>query len=105
MTLTIDLTEEEECRLRNEAAREGMKLHDWAKKQIVPPPVEPVIPTQAEKLKALFDSWAKEDAEHYAAMTPEEIAAEDAQSDEILRNIANGRIEFRTLNLNPSDYD
>ncbi len=102
MTLTIDLTQEEEIRIRNEAAQQGMKLHDWAKKQLVTPLAEST-PTQAEKLKALFDSWAKEDAEHFAAMTPEEIAAEDAKSEEILRNITNNRLELRTPNLDLSD--
>lgn len=105
MTLTIELTSEEEIRIKNEAAKNGMKPQDWAKKQIITPLPGSDVPLQAQKLKALFDSWAKEDAELAASMTAEEIAAEDAQWEEIHRNIANGRIELRTLDLDLSDYD
>ena len=46
---------------------------------------------QAAELRAMFDEWAKEDAEWLARATPEEIAAEEAQWEEIMQNLRRDR--------------
>jgi hypothetical protein len=50
---------------------------------------------QAVELRAMFDQWAQEDEERLTKMTPEEIVEEDAQWDEIMRNIQENRVQFR----------
>ena len=84
MTLTIQLTPSEEARLAAAAAREGLALADLARRVLTEhlPPVaqngEPEDPTLA-----LFAQWEREDA----TMTPEEVADENRQWEELKGNL------------------
>lgn len=74
MTLTIDLTLEEETRLEKAKAL-GIDVNALLKEVIHALPIAPQSPSNATK--ALFAQWAKEDGE----MTPDELAAEMADWD------------------------
>jgi hypothetical protein len=72
MTLTIELTPEQEARLAAAARQEGLEPADLARK-IVTEHLPPAIPGDKEDpTLALFAQWAKEDEQ----MTPEEIEQE-----------------------------
>jgi hypothetical protein len=112
MTLTIELKPTTEARLRRAAHNKGLPLSEYAEELL-----ERLTETEAQQdqkeektpqeqsagLRAMFDQWAQEDEERLAKMTPEEIVAEDAQWDEIMKNIKENRVQFRIPDV--SDYD
>jgi len=74
MTLMIDLTPEEEARLRSAARRDGVDPVELARKLVTDNlPAAPAGPRGEDPTLALFRQWEEEDAN----MTSEEL--EDAQ--------------------------
>src|SRR4051812_49185970 len=72
MTLTIELTHQEEAQLNAAAEQEGLEPAALAKRLMAYhfPPVQPM--EEADPTLALFDRWKKEDAQ----MSPEEAEQE-----------------------------
>lgn len=105
MTLTIDLTPEEESRLQVEAAKQGLALQEVAKQLVLKglPPPQKTPQEQAAQVRALFAQWAAEDEARFAKMTPEEIAVEEASWDEIMENLQNNRFNLPVPDV--SDHD
>ena len=112
MTLTIELKPTTEARLRRAAHKKGLPLSEYAgellerltETEVHPETIEEKTPQmQAVELRAMFDQWAQEDEERLTKMTPQEIADEDAQWDEIMRNIQENRVQFRIPDV--SDHD
>lgn len=86
MTLTLDLTPEEEARLESAAQSQGVALSDCAKRLLEEhlPPIPPGAGTLA-----LFAQWAAEDATD----DPEEIAARNQEWEELKRGMNESRAE------------
>jgi hypothetical protein len=103
MTLTIDLSEELEARLRTAARAKGTDEAEAARQVL-----ESALPAaaaqdltpaeRAEDLRLMFERWAAEDA----ARTPEERAAEDAKWVEIDRDLEEG-LALRDVDV--SDFE
>jgi hypothetical protein len=97
MTLTIELTPEEEARLE-QARHKGFDVDAMLRGVIAGlPPIE-AKPVEDRTL-ALFARW-KAEAE---AMTPEEVAAEDAGWEEIEENLRQNRISLPVPDV--TDHD
>lgn len=84
MTLTIDLTPDEEARLAAVARQRGVVPRECARQLLAEhlPGPETKIENHDPTL-ALFDQWEREDA----AKTPEEIAAEGRMWEEFEKGI------------------
>jgi hypothetical protein len=80
LTLTIELTPEEEARLRAAAQERGVDPAECAR-QVLRDHLPPLAPGEATK--ALFAAWAAEDATD----DPEEIAAAEREWEEFKANI------------------
>jgi hypothetical protein len=87
MTLTIELTPEMERRVRRIAAASGKSVQDYVLEVLSSLP-EPVPPSEHEATAALFQQWAEEDQ----ALTPEEMAREDADWQQIEDNLKANRL-------------
>jgi hypothetical protein len=77
MTLTVELTPNEECRVREAKAR-GIDVQALLKGVIASLP-EPAV----DRTNELFAQWEAEDAN----MTPEEMAAEQAEWEAFKANV------------------
>ncbi|HZP81990.1 MAG TPA: hypothetical protein VFB21_10155 [Chthonomonadaceae bacterium] len=90
MTLTIELTPEQEARLQQEARVQGKPAAEIVRALIEGLP--PRAQTPAERAQALFDRWAAEDATD----DPEEIARRERECEEFKANMnANRAVEGR----------
>ena len=80
MSITLELTQDEEARLRAAAAREGISPEECAKQFVLPqlPPVSAEGPTNDRTLE-LLAQWAAEDATD----DPEEIRRAEADLQEL----------------------
>ena len=89
MTLTIELTPEQEARLAEVAREEGLEPTALAQKFVADRlPTLPAIPEQDPTL-ALFAQWRREDA----LMTPEEIEQERKLWEAVEQGINESRAE------------
>lgn len=90
MTLTIELTPEQEARLECAARVQGKPTAEIVRELIEGLP--PRTQTPAERTQALFDRWAEEDATD----DPEEIARREQEFEEFKANMnANRAAEGR----------
>jgi hypothetical protein len=87
MTLTIELTPEMERRVRTIAAASGKSVQDFLLDVLSNLPAAPP-PSEHEVTAALFQQWADEDK----ALTPEEMAREDADWQQIEDNLKASRL-------------
>lgn len=83
MTLTIELTPEQEARLTSVAQRQGIAPAELVQKLVTEYLPSSQLEEPEDPTLALFAQWEKEDAQ----MTPEEIAAENRQWEEFKGNI------------------
>ena len=89
MTLTIELTPEQEARLADAARKEGLEPTVLAQKFVADRlPTLPQIPEQDPTL-ALFEQWRREDAQ----MTPEESEQERQLWEAVEQGINEARAE------------
>src|SRR5687767_15320632 len=93
MTLTIELTPEDEAKLCSAARTRGMNPTELARKLVfdnlpVPPPTEGEEKGSEHPAIALLNRWIKEDATD----DPEEIRRADEEVDELLRNLNENRL-------------
>ena len=93
MTLTIDLTPEEEARLRAAARQRGLAAEECVRKLISDLPV--VAPE--DKTLELFAQWAAE----AATDDPDEIAARNREWEEFRENMNGARREAGARMLYP----
>ena len=83
MTLVLDLTQEEEAHLREEASRNGLEVEQYARQRLGLP--MPDIENQT--IITLLRQWREEDA----AMTPEEAAVAETNWSELKINLNSNR--------------
>ena len=83
MTLTIELTPEQEARLNAIAQREGLDPAEVVKKRVAEHLPLTLQDEERDPTLALFAQWDKEDQN----MTPEEIAEENRTWEEFRANI------------------
>lgn len=84
MTLTIDLSAEEERRLRADARRKGLGLQECARQVLSQYlPAVPARQAEDDPTLALFAEWADEDAH----MTPAEAEEEERLWEEFMDDI------------------
>ena len=103
MTLTIDLTPEQEEKLKAVAEANGTDLQSVLGGLVeTMPDARPkgagqqLTPSErAEDLRAMFAQWADEDA----LMTPGEIEAAEAGWSQIERNLANGGVTMKRVDV------
>jgi hypothetical protein len=83
MSLTIELTPQEEARLAAAAQRDGLAPGEVVRNLLTEhlPPAEP--DTERDPMRALLSRWKLEDA----AMTPDEVAEENRLWEEFKTNI------------------
>ncbi len=95
MTLTIELTPEQEMRLAEAAQQEGVELTALAQK-LVTDHLSLLLPTaEQDPTLALFEQWRQEEA----LRTPEEIEQESRLWEAVEQGINAARVEqgMRTL--------
>ena len=103
MTLTIELTAEQEAKLTAAAKATGSNPQSILGNLVeTMPDVRPVAAAQqltpaqrAEDLNAMFARWAAEDA----LMTPDEVEAADAGWKQIEHNLAEGGVTMRRIDV------
>lgn len=103
--MTIELPADVQRRLAREAERHGIPQNEYAVRLIekaLPEAAAPPTPTE-QPSAALFAQWAEEDAERLATMTPEAVAAEDDQWDEIMTNLQANRLTLPVPDVSGHD--
>lgn len=84
MTLTIELSREEEERLKRAAQQEGMGVEEYAKQRLgLADPSQPVPDAKNRALIELLESWRREDATD----DEEELERRDAEWEELKANL------------------
>lgn len=94
MTLNIELTPEQAARLIAAARQQGMDPTAMIQKLVadhLPPVTVPVPDAENQALIALLDSWSAEDATD----DPQELERRDAQTKELMSNLAANRLTLR----------
>ena len=92
MTLQIDLTPEQEARLQDLARQEGLPAEEYVRQRLLADlngaslPEHKSAPSRTEEL---LSQWEAEDAK----LTPEELAAEEADWEQFQANINAYRAE------------
>lgn len=99
MTLTIELTHEQELRLRRTAEARGVAPESLMGDLVSALPAPP----QPGRVAALFARWGEENAARRAALTPEARADEDARAEEAQANIERGGLALRVPDLASHD--
>ena len=95
MTLTIELTSEQEARLADAARKERLEptalASMWIEEHL--PPVQAQVTPDArnQALIALLQSWREEDATD----DEEELARRDIENEELMRNLQANRLSLR----------
>ena len=92
MTLTVELTPEEEARLQERARQEGLPTEEYVRRRLLADlngaGFSEQKPTRS-RTEELLAQWEAEDAK----LTPEELAAEEADWKEFQANINAYRAE------------
>jgi len=92
MTITLELTPEEEARLRAEAEKSGKDLADFARARLLEsgagveaaaPAAEASPDAESQALIGLLQQWRAEDA----AMSPEEAEQAEGEWEELRANL------------------
>jgi hypothetical protein len=100
MTLTIDLTPEQEAALRSEATARGLALPEFVKRRALEHvPLATKEPASGAELAAIFARWRAEAED----ITPEESAREDAAWEQIERNLRADGVTMRRVDV--SDFE
>lgn len=89
MTLILDLTPEEEARLQQEAARNGVDVKQYARQRLGLTKTKPSAPdAEGQALIDLMQQWIAEDVTD----DPEEIARREADWEELEKNLEANRL-------------
>jgi hypothetical protein len=91
MTLMIDLTEQLEARLREEALRRGVQTAEYAKLLIEQGLTPRAGPSQNQSTLDLLDRWEQEDQTD----DPAELARRASETEEIKRALNENRTSGR----------
>lgn len=88
MSMTIELNPEQEARVREAAAREGLPTTEWAARKLLADLPEGLRPSPGgDPTLELFAKWAAEDATD----DPEEIRKAEAQLQELKEALNDSR--------------
>ncbi len=92
MTLTIELTPEQEACLETQATARGLEMAEFAKLRLLENGrLEPAKSDPCAELAEIFAQWSAEDER----MTPDEIERADAGWNEIDRGLAENPVTMR----------
>jgi hypothetical protein len=86
MTITLELTPEEQARLSDKAARFGLDVSSYLRRIVeteISPPAVPTGPLPGDRTREILAKWREEDD----AMTPEEAAQAEAEWEELKANL------------------
>ena len=96
MTITIELSPEEQAQAERQAAARGLALPEFVKlRALEGVPTEAKDPASGEELEALFEQWKAEAKDP----TPEE----DAAWDQLERNLQEGGVTMRRVDVSDGE--
>ena len=87
MTLTLELTREEETVLQRQAQTQGVDVDTLVRARLFG---SHVVPPQRHDLAATLQAWIAEDATE----DPEEIRKSEEETAEFVRNLQANRVDF-----------
>jgi hypothetical protein len=93
MTITLELTPEEEGRLSDKAARLGLDVNAYLRLMVeteIKPPAAPARRTEGDRTRELLAQWREEDA----CMTPEQRAQAESEWQEIESDLQANRLNL-----------
>ncbi len=100
MTLTLELTREEETVLQRQAQMQGVDVDTLVRACLVGNSTSPSQPSQHPGLAALLNSWFVEGAN----TAPEEARRAEAEAEELLQALQHNRVDF-CEGLIPDNYE
>jgi hypothetical protein len=90
MTLTLELTPQEEADLQHQASAQGIDMNTLVRTRLFG--TAETLPVQSKHpgLAALLDAWIEEDATD----DPEKIAQAERETEELLQALQENRVDF-----------